>query len=290
MLKFNNLWRFDSPGKIADGVYSDFLEISLKISRGDQRLIEHFKRYFAAAIGSTTSWSSSASWAESDLMGYMSNASENAPVFIEAFYDACEDLRELHPDSPIPDVSYLNKVLFKHNAKYEINPPNLISIDSDHKLSLPAELPVSLDQKAKEIIQTSFSESQKLLSEGRFKQAVQEVLWLLETVSTVFQGVTNAENRVIEGKYFNKIIGDLRRKNNGRALEQIIGWIMNLHGYLSAPAGGGIRHGLDLKEGVATSPGEARLYCNLITSYINFLLSEYERFNTNAGEQENQDV
>lgn len=277
MLKFDNAWRFDSPGKIPAPIAREFSDIIAKISRGEQKLIEHFKRYFASAGGFTSSWSSSASWADSDLQNYMDHASENAPLFIEAFYDACEDLRN-DEALPAPDVFLINKILAKHHANYQINPPNLVALGSAHTPT-PPEIPVSLDQKAQEVIQTSISEGQRLMSEGRHRQAVQEVLWLLETVSTAFQGMNNGENSV-EGKYFNKIVEELRRNNQGTTLEQIIGWITKLHGYLSAPSGGGIRHGMHLKEGVATTPSEARLYCNLIISYVSFLLSEYERLKT----------
>ena len=277
MLKFNNSWRFDSPGKIPAPVAHDFSEIIARIARSEQKILEHFKSYFASASGRTSSWSSSSSWADSDLQNYMDQASDNAPLFIEAFYDACEDLKKSDEDLPVPEFHLINRILAKHHAKYHIDPPNLIALGSDHISTPPPEIPLSLDEKAQETIQTSFSESQRLLSEGRYKQAVQEVLWLLETVSTAFQGIGVDKKSSIEGKYFNKIIGDLRRNNQGTALEQIIGWITKLYGYLSAPSGGGIRHGMDLKEGVATSPNEARLYCNLIISYVSFLLSEYER-------------
>ena len=60
MLKFENTWRFDSPGKIPAPVAREFSDIIAKISRGEQRLLEHFKRYFASAAGMTSSWSSSA--------------------------------------------------------------------------------------------------------------------------------------------------------------------------------------------------------------------------------------
>jgi hypothetical protein len=52
---------------------------------------------------------------------------------------------------------------------------------------------------------------------------------------------------------------------------------MSVHGYLSSPTGGGVRHGLDLQEGVQVSENEARLFCNLIRSYVGFLLVEHER-------------
>ncbi len=39
----------------------------------------------------------------------------------------------------------------------------------------------------------------------------------------------------------------------------------------------GIRHGMHLKEGVATTPEEARYYCDFIVTTISFLLAEYEK-------------
>jgi hypothetical protein len=53
--------------------------------------------------------------------------------------------------------------------------------------------------------------------------------------------------------------------------------MMTLHGYLSSPTGGGVRHGVDLRDGLALHINEARLYCNLIRSYITFLIGEHER-------------
>lgn len=53
--------------------------------------------------------------------------------------------------------------------------------------------------------------------------------------------------------------------------------MLGLHGYLSSPTGGGVRHGVDLNEGVALELNEARLCCNLIKSYIGYLIAEHER-------------
>ena len=62
--------------------------------------------------------------------------------------------------------------------------------------------------------------------------------------------------------------------------KQILEWVMVLHGFLSSPTGGGVRHGLDLKAGVAVQINEARLYCNLIRTYITYLLEEHERLSS----------
>jgi hypothetical protein len=111
--------------------------------------------------------------------------------------------------------------------------------------------------------------------EGRGREAVQEVLWLLETVSTAFQGA-QVEGNVVRGAYFNDIVRDLRRAANGRVLQQVLGWLERIHGYLSAPRGGGIRHGaaLDIE---ALQPHEATLFVNVIRSFVSYLIAEYER-------------
>lgn len=109
---------------------------------------------------------------------------------------------------------------------------------------------------------------------------MQEVLWLLETISTAFRNPEIFDG-TIQGRYFNKIIGELRQRGRGHQ-EQILQWMMTLHGYLSSPTGGGVRHGIDLKEGLALHIDEARLYCNLIRSYLNFLIAEHERLTRRA--------
>ena len=103
MLQFDGTWRFESPGNISRDVINDFAELIGKIpTDGDLRAkFEHFKAYFAPAAGATSGYSSNASWAESDLHSYMSRAPQNAPLFIEAFYDACEAFRARALPSPI---------------------------------------------------------------------------------------------------------------------------------------------------------------------------------------------
>ncbi|WP_205587545.1 hypothetical protein [Rhizobium jaguaris] len=47
----------------------------------------------------------------------------------------------------------------------------------------------------------------RLLDEGKSRQAVSEILGLLESVATVFRG-TGTSDGTLQVKYFNKIIGD----------------------------------------------------------------------------------
>jgi hypothetical protein len=275
MLKFNGAWRFDSPGAVPGGVVREFAALLGKIAaQGNQKgVLEHFKRYFAGAAGTTASYSSNTSWAEADLDDYMNQAAHNAPLFIEAFYDACEALKAR--DFAVPDVARMNRVLFDCKAGYEIRPPDLISGQAQVPIIVP-ERPPSLDEQAQDIIQKSLKDSEQLLAEGRCRPAVQEILWLLETVSTAFRGI-DLGGGTVQGKYFNKIADDLRRQSKGNILDQVLNWTTTLHGYLSSPTGGGIRHGADLKADIVIQPNEARLFCNLIRSYITFLMAEHER-------------
>ena len=76
MLRFNNQWRFDSPGPIEPGVVGDFLDLINRISGQGSRkaILEHFKSAFAAAAGMPYHSSSDASWAASDLERTMDEA------------------------------------------------------------------------------------------------------------------------------------------------------------------------------------------------------------------------
>ena len=126
-----------------------------------------------------------------------------------------------------------------------------------------------------QLIQKSLSDSETLLAQGMNRQAVQEILWLLETVSTAFQGLNAGEGPF--GQCFNEIAEDLRKHQRGRTVEQVLNWMTTLHGYLSSPTGGGIRHGTSLNDEIALHSDEARLFCNLIRSYITYLIAEHER-------------
>jgi hypothetical protein len=74
MLKFKAAWRFESPGAISGGVSGGYSTLIGKIAAQGkaQPIYERFKSYFASAAGTTSNWSSSASWAESDLQSYLS--------------------------------------------------------------------------------------------------------------------------------------------------------------------------------------------------------------------------
>jgi len=285
VLKFSASWRFRPPhseqlhtDQIPDGAVHDFMGMIRKTAtQGDlQDYLEHFKRFFCATNGNPHSRSSSTGWAETDLQTEMFSAAENAPLFIEAFYDACESIRSRPGDFFAPDQNMINEICRKHSIGYEIIPPDLKLTGNIATIVPVSERPATLAEKAQEILQRSLQSAEKLLSEGRSREAVQETLWLLETVATGFRGVDTGTGS-IEGKYFNKIVKELRASYSGKTLDRALEWMVNLHGYLSSPTGGGVRHGLDLKDGLELSPNEAKLFFNLIRSYVSFLLSEHER-------------
>ena len=197
----------------------------------------------------------------------MTEAAGNGPMFINAFYSACLELEA--QSLAVPDVEQINRVLAENEAGYEIRPPDLVATTVHTPIPVP-KLKPSFDEQAKAKIDTSLVQSKQLLDDGKARPAVQEILWLLESVSTAFR-----DDATVTGKYFNEIVAELQASSRGTPQAEILRWLKTLHGYLSSPTGGGVRHGVDLKEGVAMEPHEARLYCNLIRSYITFLIEEH---------------
>ena len=202
----------------------------------------------------------------------MMSAGDNAPVFISAFWDGCAQIQTAHPEIGLPDADVVNQILYEHEVPYEVRPSALLARHPQTPIVVQTPQK-SLGQHANELIHTSLDQADRLLLEQRPRQAVQEILWLLETVSTAFQGQESGSG-TIEGKYFNEFIRALRKNNGGSALAEALGWMTKMYGFLSSPGGGGVRHGTQLAADVSPSLREAHLYCNLTRSYINYLLAE----------------
>lgn len=284
-LRYDMRWHFNPPTEgIPDAAVAQFMSLAKRVTaEGDkQSILETFKAHFSIACDRMHHRSSNAGWAESDLQSMMDQAAPNAPRFIEAFYQACEEIRRQSPAWMVPDFENINCLLQAHQINFEIRPPDLVFLGGDVSNLVPVPpRPPTLAERAQEIFQLSLQRSEQNLSERRWREAVQELLWLLESVTTGFAGMDTAIGKV-EGKYFNQIVRDLRNKNRGSTLECALNWVTALHGYLSSPTGGGVRHGLDLKSGVAMNEHEARLCANLIRSYLTYLLAEYEAMSSAA--------
>jgi TIR domain len=136
-LKFKGEWRITPPDddatfyyrRIPPAALEEFLEVIGKVAtQVDQRqqVLEHFKAYFGRAAGMTTGWSSSESWADTDLRRYAGEAARQAPLFIEAFYEACRSFIAEDEERFAPDATMINEILNRHSIGYEIRPPRLV--------------------------------------------------------------------------------------------------------------------------------------------------------------------
>jgi hypothetical protein len=278
------------PEPLPDEFVAESHTLLLKISRSPvqlqeldrQDILERFKKHFSRAIGMSHYNSSNTYFAEFDLKERMKEAKTNAPLFLEALYDSIEASR-VHGGYHAPDTEYLNDLCRRHSVPYVIEPPSLLRIVAGHGVVPQPTPPKSLAENAGATLNRSMDRAAELLAAGRAREAVQEMLWMLESLSTAFRGVPLPMGEV-RGAYFNQIARELKTAAAGTALSRVIEWIGNLHGYLSSPTGGGVRHGRDLTSGTELSISEGRLFVNLMLSYTAFLLSEHERLlGTNAG-------
>lgn len=99
-------------------------------------------------------------------------------------------------------------MLTEGECEFEIRPPYIVT-RSPQAIIAPPERVASLDEQAHALIDQSLASASRFLDEGRHRAAVQEMLWLLETVATAFKGM-ESEAGTVQGKYFNKIATDLK--------------------------------------------------------------------------------
>ena len=166
MLKFEGNWRFDNPGALQPEMENAFRDLIDKICAQGirQELLEHFKYHFSSKAGISYSPSSNEGWAETDLAWAMSTARENAPLFIEAFHDACEELETSDPEMDLPGVGRINRILSEGGAGFQIDPPRLVATGGHMPINVPDELP-SLDSQAKVAIEEALDASERALRE-----------------------------------------------------------------------------------------------------------------------------
>ncbi len=270
-LNMPSAWRYGAPGEMpnfAVHAFDTLVQTIASQTDSSWSIYETFKAKFNGGY----SLSSSESWAMSDLHTAMMAAASNAPVFIGAFWDGCMQIQSDYPQIGLPDASVVNQILYAHEIPYELRPPDLLARHPQDPIAVAAPVK-SIGERAHELIRASLDEADRLLLEQRPRPAVQEILWLLETVATAFEGQESGAGTV-EGKYFNSIVRELRAHNRGGALAEALGWMAKMHGFLSSPGGGGVRHGTKLSDDVSPTMREAHLYCNLTRSYINYLLAE----------------
>ena len=173
MLQFDGRWRFDSPGPIEAAVQEGFRDLINRVCGQGQRkaILEHFKARFCAAANTEYWPSTNERFASEDLDRDMARAETNAPIFIEAFWDACQELRARNPTMVVPDAGRINRILADADAGYQLDPPMLVATRVHIPINVP-DAPPSLDVQAQAIINESLDASQHSLSEGNGRQAV----------------------------------------------------------------------------------------------------------------------
>ncbi len=279
-LEFPSSWRFARAtfGPVPGPAMREFETLVLKVTAQATKrwnALETCKSYFAESMGTTSGHSSSESWAESDLLQFMGEAASNPPLFLEALFDLFEAMRS---ECDVPDAGVLNEICRAHGVQYLIQFPKLVMVGSQ-QVAVPEPEAPSLADEAAAVLRESVHRAQELANQGRPREAVQEMLWILESVSTVFIGVSVPGGN-LKGKYFNEIAKELKQLGTGTTLERAIEWCTQLHGYLSSPTGGGVRHGANLLRGRVITDDEGRFFVNLIMSYVSFLLAEHRRLVT----------
>jgi len=100
----------------------------------------------------------------------MMAAAENAPTFISAFWDGCEQVRADYPEVGLPDADVINQILYEHELPYELRPPALLARHPQAPIAVQAP-ERSVGEQAYAIIHASLDQADRLLLEQRPRQA-----------------------------------------------------------------------------------------------------------------------
>jgi len=128
MLNFNPIWRLQPPadddlhhGIIPQVAIEEFARLIRAIAIGPSRqpTWERFKRKFSAVSGRDFWASTSAHYAEIDGLDRMSDAVNNAPLFIEAFYDGWMEHQTANPIQIPPIVDSVNGIFSRFGIGYQ---------------------------------------------------------------------------------------------------------------------------------------------------------------------------
>ncbi|MBY5340422.1 hypothetical protein E0H35_30485 [Rhizobium leguminosarum bv. viciae] len=161
-MKMESSWRFDTPGPMPMEAVRAFDTLTDRVVAQGNRwsMLEHFKGHFGGS-----GRSSSENWAQSDLNDLMRYTAENALLFIEAFYEACEALRG-DGSIALPDVGRMNRILREHGVGYEIKPPDLIAVGLHQPIAVPERDRYFICRTRKCLTRDTISETTVTLNEG----------------------------------------------------------------------------------------------------------------------------
>lgn len=158
-------WRYGSPGAMSAAAANAFNSLVHAIASqtgSSWAVLELFKAKFSGGY----SKSSSERWAISDLHTIMMAAAENAPVFISAFWDGCEQVRAQYPEVGLPDPDVVNRILYEHDQPYELRPPALLA--RYPQAPIPVQAPkLPIGDRAYVLIHASLDQADRLLHEQR---------------------------------------------------------------------------------------------------------------------------
>jgi hypothetical protein len=281
-MDFPTAWRWSAPrvaepyvSTIPDSVLDELIVLVTRLSsfsgQGEQAALETFKAQVCGALGRDYSTSSSKSWARSDLQTLSKELSRNPPLLIEAYFTAARSLKDGKGQPLFADPSPINEILEKGTVGFAIRGDSIVLRGGVEPDTSP--VPTLIEQSNEELA-TAWREAEELLQQGKSRQAVAAIWWVVESILTVFEGRSIAGSPV-KGTYFNEILKSLRRASPNTFFRLSLSLSAQLQDFLSDPKKAAVRHGgtFDMAR---LSPTEARLLIDFAKAFARFLCAEYE--------------
>lgn len=277
-ITFPKEWGFE-PAANTDEWYLE--EIPVEAARAIERLIhqiadsaestkatlEEFGRAFSASVGGSYYGSSDVGWAGTDLNSYLMDARTNPPKFLRTLVEAFNSVRDERTDQEIPEVAHLNKILETHRVGYIIQPDGVLTLRTDYIGEEDTDVPLLV--KARAELESSWDKANDLLVQGKPREALEAIWWVVESMTADFAGAKVAGVQV-QGTYFNEVIKDIKKAYPGTVRHRALSLLEQIQHWLSDPKQLGIRHGASATAQKVELP-EARLIVGLVREYAKYL-------------------
>jgi hypothetical protein len=283
-LKYPAAWRFGPPrssGSLTDSLPPGAVDGLVKFAMiaagahasGRDRGLEHMKRSISEATGGSYYPSSSESWAETDLRLYVEEGRKNPPALIDGIVTGCRDTPVGTGEGLLFDPGPINAMLRTHGVGYEV-------VGDELRLSslvgMPESTPApSLLDNTQAELGVAWKRADELLSSGHPDEAVSKIWFVIESLLVAFRGLT-IDGKMVEGSYFNEIVKSLRRRDLDPMFKMVLEIATRVHGQLSDPATGGIRHGRDPAL-EPTSQDDGQFLVAQARAIAYYICSQYQR-------------
>jgi len=221
------------------------------------------------------SHSTSVEWAANDFRQRAYSARESARSFLA---DILEGFRQIERYGfPTRSEADVNTVLREVRSRWRVA-NGLAQVNTTASGVDTRNQGLAISEGCRREIDASVDKAEILLANGDGRDAVREMVDLMETVTSAFQG-REFGGRKFKGKNLSHVAKSLASLGDDEFIRHAMHEMERFYGLMSSRERG-VRHGKlweVLESGADIDILAAQLYCDMARAYMNFILATYDK-------------